>query len=240
MSKITRRMAVKAMGAGAALAAAGEIDVLGHNPDTKKMKVLLINGSPRREGNTACLLQEAAARLGTYGIETELVHIGAKPIRGCNGCGKCGSIGKCIFEDDIVNSVNAKMAGADALIVGSPVYFGVPAGPVLTLIQRLAVSGGRHLTGKPVSAVTVCRRGGASAAFQTLQMPFQMLNMPIVTSQYWNIGFGLEPGEVKKDAEGLQTMRTLADNMAYMLKQFRTGDANPPKYEQGIFTNFIR
>lgn len=227
------------MGAGAALAAAGEINALNHNQDTIKMKVLLINGSPRKDGNTARMLKEAATRLNSCGIETEIAHIGTKPINGCIACGKCGSLGKCVF-DDIVNSVNRKMAGADGLIVGSPVYFGVPAGPVLTLIQRMAVSGGKNLVGKPVSAVTVCRRGGATSAFQTLQMPFQMLNMPIVTSQYWNIGYGLEPGEVEKDEEGLQTMRTLADNMAYMLKQFRTGNAEPPKREPGTYTNFIR
>jgi len=204
------------------------------------MKVLLINGSPRKEGNTVRMLKEAATRLNAYGIETEIVHIGIKPVRGCIACGKCDSLGKCVFDDDIVNSVNSSMASADGLVVGSPVYFGVPAGPVLTLIQRMAVSGGKNLVGKPVSAVTVCRRGGATSAFQTLQMPFQMLNMPIVTSQYWNIGYGLEPGEVEKDAEGLQTMRTLADNMAYMLRQFHTGDAEPPKHEPGIYTNFIR
>lgn len=132
------------------------------------------------------------------------------------------------------------MAQSDALVVGSPVYYGAPAGQVLSIIQRMAYAGGAHMQGKPAAAVTVCRRGGATSAFQALQMPFQMLNMPIVTSQYWNIGYGGGVGEVEQDAEGLQTMRTLADNLSYMLKQFATGSAKKPEKEQGVWTNFIR
>ena len=132
------------------------------------------------------------------------------------------------------------MAECDGIIVGSPVYYGQPAGQVLAVLQRMCYSGGAKLQGKPAAAVTVCRRGGATAAFQTLQMPFQMLNMPIVTSQYWNIGYGTAEGEASQDEEGLQTMRTLADNMAYMLKQFASGSAKRPERERGKYTNFIR
>ena len=180
-----------------------------------------------------------AAQLGLSGIDTEIVQLGSAPVRGCIACGKC-SEGHCVFDDDICNSVIDKMADADGLIVGSPVYYGVPAGQVLSLIQRMAYAGGANLQGKPVAAVTVCRRGGGTSAFQTLQMPFQMLNMPIVTSQYWNIAYGGASGDVEKDAEGLQTMRTLADNMAYMLKQFATGTAQEPDREKVVRTNFIR
>ncbi len=116
----------------------------------------------------------------------------------------------------------------------------MPTGQILSVLQRMGYSAGVKMQGKPAAAVTVCRRGGATSAFQTLQMAFQMLNMPIVTSQYWNIGYGAGPGEVAQDAEGLQTMRTLADNLAYMLKQFSTGTEKFPKREKTTFTNFIR
>lgn len=145
-----------------------------------------------------------------------------------------------MFDDDVTNSIIAKMAECDAIIVGAPVYYGTPAGQVLSVLQRMAYSASSVMQGKPAAAVTVCRRGGGSAAFQTLQMPFQMLNMPIVTSQYWNIAYGSGPGEVKQDEEGLQTVRTLADNMAYMLKQFATGTAEEPVREPWKTTNFIR
>ena len=259
---ITRRQAVKAIGAAAAVIAAGGVDALasgtGTTPSTgtgtatpsstatpsgkksaRNMKVLLINGSPRSRGNTNRLLEEVAAQLGRSGIDSEIVQIGTRPVRGCIACGKCTE-GRCVFADDICNSVIDKMASADALVVGSPVYYGIPAGQVLSLIQRMAYAGGSVLRGKPAAAVTVCRRGGGTSAFQTLQMPFQMLSMPIVTSQYWNIGYGAAPGEVADDAEGLQTMRTLADNLAYMLKQFATGEAAVPERERGVHTNFIR
>ncbi|MCQ2182603.1 MAG: flavodoxin family protein [Bacteroidales bacterium] len=206
------------------------------------MKVLLLNGSPRPNGNTATMLAEVAAQLSKNGLDSELVHIGNAPIRGCIACNQChaGNLGRCFFDDDVTNGMIAKMAECDAIVVGAPVYYGVPAGQVLSVLQRMAYSAGRVMQGKPAAAVTVCRRGGASASFQTLQMPFQMLNMPIVTSQYWNIGYGSAPGEVSRDAEGLQTMRTLADNLAYMLKQFATGKARTPEREQWITTNFIK
>lgn len=243
MEEITRRKAIKRMGqtvAAAAICASGVDALAACAPENnRKMKVLLINGSPRKNGNTYRMLQEAASQLEKNGIETEIAQIGTGAVRGCIACGQC-SQGRCVFDDDVCNSIIEKMAGSDALIVGSPVYYGVPAGQVLSLIQRMAYAGGSAMRGKPVAAVTVCRRGGATAAFQTLQMPFQMLNMPVVTSQYWNIGYGMTPGQVEQDAEGLQTMRTLADNMAYMLHQFQTGTAKAPGRERGIATNFIK
>ncbi|MBQ6648031.1 MAG: flavodoxin family protein [Muribaculaceae bacterium] len=205
-------------------------------------KVLLINGSPRKNGNTCVALEEIEKTLNDQGIETEIAWIGVKPVRGCMACGKCheNGNGKCIFTDDICNEMIDKINEADALVVGSPVYYGQPAGPVLSLIQR-AFFAGAQVANKPAAAVTVCRRGGSTAAFQTLQMPFQMVNMPLVTSQYWNIVFGMNPGEAQLDSEGRQTMRQLARNMAWMLKGIEKSQLPAPEVEtewQGM--NFIR
>ena len=206
------------------------------------MKVLLINGSPRKGGNTNVALTEAARQLEKNGIDTELFWIGNKPVRGCIACGKCkeNANNRCVFSDDIANEVIAKMEECDAIIIGAPVYWGQPAAQALALQQRMLYAGGSVFRGKPAAAVTVCRRGGASAAFQTLQMPFQMCNMPIVTSQYWNIAYGRAEGETAQDTEGLQTMRTLANNMAVMLKMFATGKADMPAAEEWSPMHFIR
>ena len=181
-------------------------------------KVLLINGSPHEKGNTYFALNEAAKTLNEAGLKTEIVWIGVKPVRGCIACGGCVNAGDghCVFNDDLCNEVIDKLNEADGLIVGSPVYYG----------------------GKPAAAVAVCRRGGASAAFQTLQMPFQMVNMPLATSQYWNIVYGREAGEARLDGEGMQTMRTMALNMAWMIRQLTPETA--PKYEPWHGTHFIR
>lgn len=210
--------------------------------NTRKLKVILINGSPRPDGNTFTVLSEAAAQLGRNGIDSEIIQFGTKPVRSCIACGQCSrmKLGRCAFDDDICNRVIAGMAEADGLIVGSPVYYGTPNGAVLSLLHRMGYSAGSVMQGKPAAAVAVCRRGGGTAAFQTLQMPFQMLNMPIVTSQYWNIAYGSAPGEAAKDEEGLQTMRTLADNMAYLLKQISSGTAEKPQREPVLRTSFIR
>ena len=182
------------------------------------MKVLMINGSPRPKGNTSIALAEIARQLEKFGIESEIAWIGNKPIRGCIACNTCKeNPGACVFNDDICNEISAKMNGADALIVGSPVYWGQPNGAVLSIVQRMFYSNGAAFRGKPAAAVAICRRGGATAAFETLNMPFQMMSMPVVPSQYWNIVYGREPGEVALDTEGLQTMRTLANNMAALL-----------------------
>lgn len=212
-----------------------------HKTD-RNMKVLLINGSPRKQGNTFTALTEVAKTLEQQGIEAEVVHIGVRPIRGCIACGQCksNSLGKCIFDDDVCNRIVEKMEAADALVVGSPVYYGQPNGSLLSLMQRMFYAAGDAVQNKPAAAVCVCRRGGATAAFQTLNMPFQMMNMPVVTSQYWNIVYGAAPGEVSLDAEGLQTMRTLGNNMAWLLKKIHADAPDYPEREKGQWTNFIR
>ena len=183
------------------------------------MKVLMINGSPRPQGNTSIALAEIARTLEQEGIESEIVWIGNKPVRGCIACNRCKvQPGACAFGDDVCNAISAKFASADALIVGSPVYYGQPNGALLSVIQRAFYSNGAAIAGKPAAAVAVCRRGGASAVFDTLNMPFQMMNMPLVTSQYWNIVYGREAGQAALDQEGLQTMRALGRNMAWLLK----------------------
>lgn len=207
------------------------------------MKVLLINGSPRKQGNTFLALSEAAGQLEKNGIETEIVHIGVKPVRGCIACGKCleKQLGRCVFDDDVCNRISEKFATTDAFIVGSPVYFGQPAGPVLSLLQRAFFSARAKVEGKPAAAVCVCRRGGATASYQTLCMPFQMLNMPVVTSQYWGIVYGREAGQAALDIEGMQTMRTLADNMAWLLRKIHAdGKPQAPEREPWQPMHFIR
>ena len=204
------------------------------------MRVLLINGSPRKSGNTSIALSEIAGRLEKLGIESEIVWIGNKPVRGCIACNKCKDApGACVFNDDICNEISAKMNGCDALIVGSPVYWGQPNGAVLSVVQRMFYSNGAAFRGKPAAAVAVCRRGGATAVFQSLNMPFQMMNMPVVTSQYWNIVYGREEGQAALDTEGLQTMRTLANNMAALLKA-TGGNPMPGSDEPWAPMHFIR
>lgn len=206
------------------------------------MKVLLINGSARRNGNTSLALNEIAGQLQKNGIESEIIHLGAKPVRGCIACYQCKTknLKGCVFDDDLCNLVNEKMAGCDALIVGSPVYYGQPNGSVLALVQRMFFSAGALYKGKPAAAVAVCRRGGATAAFQTMNMPFMMMNMPVVTSQYWNIVYGRDPGEAALDTEGMQTMRTLADNMAWMLRNTHGENVPLPQREEWKPMHFIR
>lgn len=207
------------------------------------MKVLLINGSPRKEGNTATALKEVAKQLYTEGIDSEILWIGNKPIRGCIACEQCKvqGLGRCIFDDDICNKISEKFEEANALIVGSPVYYGQPNGALLSIIQRAFYSNGANVSGKPAASIAVCRRGGATAVFESLNMPFQMMNMPIVTSQYWNIVYGMIPGDATMDTEGLQTMRTLARNMAWLLKS-TNGEKAPgrPADEPWEAMHFIR
>ena len=198
----------------------------------------MINGSPRKQGNTSIALAEIAGQLKKHGINSEIVWIGNKPVRGCIACNKC-SDGACSFNDDVCNEISAKMNTADALVVGSPVYYGQPNGALMAVIQRMLYSNGDAFLGKPAASVAVCRRGGATAAFQTLNMPFQMMNMPVVTSQYWNIVYGRDPGQASLDAEGLQTMRTLANNMAALLKA-TGGKPMPGRDEPREPMNFIR
>ena len=207
------------------------------------MKVLLINGSPHQEGNTAIALAEVAKQLAQEGIESEMVWIGNKPIRGCMACGQCKAkgLGRCVFDDDVCNRISEKFEEVNALIVGSPVYYGQPNGALLSIIQRAFFSNGANVSGKPAASIAVCRRGGATAVFESLNMPFQMMNMPVVTSQYWNIVYGRAAGDAAMDTEGLQTMRTLARNMAWLLK-CTNGEKAPgrPAEEAWEAMHFIR
>lgn len=206
------------------------------------MKVLLLNGSPRANGCTYTALCEIQTRLESQGIEAELFQIGTQPVAGCIACGKCKETAKCVF-DDRCNDLIARMKEADGLIVGSPVYYAGASGQVNALLDRAFYAGGRYMDGKPAAAVVSCRRGGASAAFDRLNKYFSISNMPIVTSNYWNQVHGNTPEEVMRDEEGLQTLRVLADNMAWLLKCIEAGrnaGINLPERESKIRTNFIR
>ncbi len=207
------------------------------------MKVLLINGSAHKEGNTFTALSEIARQLEKQGVEAEIVQLGNKPVRGCIACGQCRTkaLGRCTFDDDVCNRIVEKLDGADALIVGTPVYYGQPNGAVLAVMQRVFFSASSKVENKPAASVAICRRGGATAAFQTMNMMFEMMNMPLVTSQYWNIAYGREPGQAALDTEGMQTMRTLADNMAWLLKKIHAdGDPAYPEREPWQPMHFIR
>ncbi|MBQ9338954.1 MAG: flavodoxin family protein [Paludibacteraceae bacterium] len=207
------------------------------------MKVLLINGSPHKNGNTFLALSEIAQTLNNDGIDSEIVWIGNKPVRGCVACGMCkaNDNGKCVFDDDVCNVISAKFSEADGFVFGSPVYYGQPNGALLSIMQRSFFSNGTNVQNKPAAVVTICRRGGATAAFESLQMPLQMMNMPIATSQYWNIAYGREQGQVELDTEGMQTMRTVAHNLAWMLCGLRGENAPAvPEREEWQPMHFIR
>lgn len=208
------------------------------------MKALLVNGSPRPKGCTFTALSELAKTLEENGIETEIIQIGNKNIRGCIACRKCHSTGsgKCIF-DDIVNEVAPKFAEANAFVIGSPVYFASPAGGAIAFLDRLFFSTlNVDKTMKVGAAVVSCRRGGNTATFDMLNKYFTMTGMPVVSSQYWNMVYGGSPEEVLQDEEGLQTMRTLGRNMAFLMKSIQLGKQQMglPEKEQQVFTNFHR
>lgn len=206
------------------------------------MKVLLINGSPHKEGCTFTALNEVAKTLGKNGIETEILYLGVKPIAGCIACGKCSQLGKC-FIDDKVNEILARSDEFDGLVIGSPVYYAGPSGQIRAFLDRLFYAGGRRFAGKPGAAVVSCRRGGATAAFDQLNKYFTISSMPIVSSQYWNQVHGAYAEQVLQDEEGLQTMRTLGNNMAWLLKCIQLGKENGitlPEREPPVWTNFVR
>lgn len=207
------------------------------------MKTLLVNGSPRPNGNTATALAEVAKVLEAGGIATETFWIGNRPVRGCAACGACHSRapGRCVFDNDPCNDLAAAFASSDAFVVGSPVYYGQPNGALLALLQRAFFSNSAAVAGKPGATLAVCRRGGATAAFQCLNMPFQMLDCLLVGSQYWNIAYGAAPGETALDAEGMQTLRRVASNLAWLLQSLHSpsAPARPPR-EPPAPTNFIR
>lgn len=208
------------------------------------MKVLLINGSPKVHGCTYTALSEVASEIEKAGIETEIFHVGTEPIRGCIGCGHCSRTqsGKCVFTDDTVNIGLEKAQGADGFIFGSPVHYAAASGMITSFLDRFFYAG-KGLEYKPGAVVLSCRRGGATAAFDQLNKYFTIRNMPVVSSQYWNMVHGNTPDEVKQDLEGMQIMRTLGKNMAWLLKSIEAGKAagiTLPEKETRVNTNFIR
>ena len=206
------------------------------------MKVLLINGSPNENGCTSTALQELANSLNANGVETETLWLGKKPMQDCIACFKCQETGKCVFND-LVTETASRLDEFDGLVVGSPVYYGGPSGRLCSFLDRLFFSAdSAKLRGKLAASVVSCRRGGATAAFERLNQYFLMSNMHVVGSQYWNQVHGFTPDDVRKDAEGLQTMRTLGLNMAYLLKADQAAKESgllKPDYEETTFTNFI-
>ncbi|MCC8144631.1 MAG: flavodoxin family protein [Tannerellaceae bacterium] len=204
------------------------------------MKVLLINGSPKSKGNTYLALSEVASALMANGVETEIISIGAKAVQGCIACNKCYELGRCVFQDELYNRVREKLQSADGIIIGTPVYYAGPNGSLCALLDRMFYSASELLEYKPAASVAVCRRGGANATFDRLNKYFTISNMPVVSSQYWNSVHSCTPGEAAMDAEGLQTMRTLGKNMAWMLKNLHTGKEAIPVAEEPQITSFIR
>lgn len=202
-------------------------------------KVLILNGSPHEHGCTATALEEMITTFKALGIETELIELGKKEIRGCIACGNCAKTGKCVFND-LVNEIAPKFEMADGLVIGSPVYYGSPNGSLLSFLDRLFYSThfSKHM--KVGAAVVSCRRGGNTASFDVLNKYFTISAMPVASSTYWNQVHGFTAEDVKKDREGLQTMRNLARNMAFLMRAI--SDAKEkyglPELDQGSFTSF--
>ncbi|MBE6094602.1 MAG: flavodoxin family protein [Schwartzia succinivorans] len=205
------------------------------------MKVLMVNGSPHPNGNTAAALAEMQKVFEAEGVETELLQIGNKAIRGCVACGSCREKGKCVF-DDAVNEAAPIFEAADGLVIGTPVYYASANATVVAFLDRLFFSASFDKTMKVGASVAVARRGGCSATFDELNKYFTISGMPVASSQYWNSVHGLVPGEAMQDAEGLQTMRTLAKNMTFLMKSIALGKEKfgLPKAEEKVATNFIR
>ena len=207
------------------------------------MKVLLLNGSTRKNGCTYLALSEVAKVLNTEGIETEIVQMGGGPVRDCIGCNGCARKGQCVFADDMVNEIISKAKEADGFVFGSPVYYAHPSGQVLSLLDRLFYAGGGAFTHKPGAAVVTARRAGTTASLDVLNKYMTDAQMPVVTSTYWNMVFGPTPELVEQDKEGLQTMRNLGRNMAWLLKCIQAGaqqGMTPPAAETDHWTNFNR
>ena len=202
-------------------------------------KVLVLNGSPKANGCTATALDEVIRTLQAEGIETKLIHVGKQDIHGCIGCNTCSKKGKCVF-DDLVNEVSPKFEQADGLVVGSPVYYGSPNGTLLSFLDRLFYSAQFSAHMKVGAAVVSCRRGGNTASFDVLNKYFTISGMPVVSSTYWNQVHGFSADDVKKDLEGLQTMRNLARNMAFLIRaiQAEKEKSGLPEKEHAFFTSF--
>jgi multimeric flavodoxin WrbA len=206
------------------------------------MKILVVNGSPHANGCTYTALCEVAAALEAEGMETEMIQVGTKPVSGCLGCGACIKTGKCVIDDE-VNEFIEKAKEADGFVFGSPVHYAGASGAITSFMDRAFYGKAAIYADKPAAAIVSCRRGGATAAFEQLNKYFTISNMPIVSSQYWNMVHGNTPEQVRQDLEGLQTMRTLGKNMAWLLKCIEAGKAAgiaKPEREAKVATNFIR
>lgn len=206
------------------------------------MQVLLINGSPHKEGCTYTALHEVAFQLKTHRIESSIFHIGSGPMRGCIGCGRCKSLGHCVFDDDSLNEGLALALRADAIVLGSPVHYASAAGAATAFFDRLFMASNGAFALKPGAAVVSCRRGGASATFDQLNKYFTISQMPVVSSKYWNSVHGNTPDEVRQDLEGMQVMRVLGDNLAWLLQCIDAAKdiVSKPGRETPVKTNFIR
>lgn len=205
------------------------------------MKVLLVNGSPKKDGNTADALKTVAKALEAEGVQTEIVCLGGGAIADCIGCGRCAELGKCTF-DDIVNELAEKAKEADGFVFGTPVYYAHPSARLLAVMDRLSYSGGKYLKFKPAAAIAVARRAGTVASMDVINKHFSINSMPIVSSTYWNQAYGAAPGQAAQDTEGMMTMTNIGKNMAWMLKCIEAGKEkgiNAPENEK-IAMNFIR
>ena len=205
------------------------------------MKVLMLNGSPRQNGNTSIALEEMRKIFESAGVETEIVRVGSRDVRGCIACGRCEKIGKCVF-DDIVNELAPKFEEADGLVVASPVYYASANATLIAVLDRLFYSSHFDKTMKVGASVVCARRGGCSATFDELNKYFTISNMPIASSQYWNSIHGRVHGEAVMDEEGKQTMRVLARNMTFLMKSIALGKEafGLPETEERVATHFIR
>ena len=208
------------------------------------MKVLLVNGSSRPNGCTYTALNEIAMTLNTEDIETEILFLGNDPVRDCIGCGACSKLGgKCVYDNDIVNTLIDKAKDSDGFVFGSPVYYAHPSGRILSILDRAFYAGKSAFAHKPGASIVSARRGGTTASFDVLNKYFTISEMPVVSSSYWNMVHGSIPEDVKKDTEGLQTMRNIAKNMAWLLKCIALGKEHGidiPVTENSYKTNFIR
>lgn len=205
------------------------------------MKVLLLNGSPHKEGCTYTALREIADTLEKNGVNSEIMHIGDEPVSGCKGCNACAKTGRCVISDK-VNEVIDRTDEFGGYIFGSPVHYASASGFITSFLDRLFYAGGSKLAFKPGAAIVSCRRGGSTTTLDQMNRYFTINNMPIVSSQYWNMVHGFTPDDVRKDAEGMQTMRALGNNMAWLLKCIQAAQnagINLPQQEKRIYTNFI-
>lgn len=206
------------------------------------MKVLFINGGPNKEGCTYTALHEVETTLQRHGIETELLYLGKKPVAGCIACMRCLETGHC-FREDAVRDIQDRLAEFDAIVLGAPVYYSGPTGQLLSFCQRLFFCKEGEMAGKLGASVVSCRRGGASATFEQLNLFFTIANMPVVASQYWNSVHGFTPDDVRRDREGLQTLWTLGENMAWLLKSIEVAHqqgSGKPVYDHRERTHFIQ